>query len=199
MRYDFSLERRALIIIEKRSSSVICCSVARALVRIMAVSIRARTDRRVVMLLAFSLPILVLITVQSLISRTHASWTSPLAPAASILVTAWLLERRRATNALASVAMTGSPRHASVSASACRDSLSDTVGIFTRQIPVPNIRDGTGLAFFDEDTVSITAVAAVFVGAIVAKFLATRLFRDPCGYPSALAVCSIIKVKKISV
>jgi len=80
---------------------------------ITAVSIRARTDRRVVMLLAFSLPILVLITVQSLISRTHANWTAPIAPAASILVTAWLLERRRrilfgatvATNALASAAM----------------------------------------------------------------------------------------------
>lgn len=80
---------------------------------IMAVAIRGRTDRRVMMLLAFSLPILVLITAQSLISRTHASWTAPVAPAASILVTAWLLERRRnvlfwatvATNALATAAM----------------------------------------------------------------------------------------------
>jgi 4-amino-4-deoxy-L-arabinose transferase-like glycosyltransferase len=71
------------------------------------------TDSRVVMLLAFSVPILFLITVQSLISRTHASWTAAIAPAASILVTAWLLERRRrilfgatvATNALATSAM----------------------------------------------------------------------------------------------
>jgi 4-amino-4-deoxy-L-arabinose transferase-like glycosyltransferase len=71
------------------------------------------TDSRVVMLLAFSLPILILITVQSLIARTHASWTAAIAPAASILVTAWLLERRRrilfgatvATNALAAAAM----------------------------------------------------------------------------------------------
>jgi len=71
------------------------------------------TDSRVVMLLAFSLPILILITVQSLIARTHASWTAAIAPAASILVTAWLLERRRrilfgatvATNALATLAM----------------------------------------------------------------------------------------------
>lgn len=71
------------------------------------------TDSRVVMLLTFSLPILILITVQSLISRTHASWTAAVAPAASILVTAWLLERRRrilfgatvATNALATSAM----------------------------------------------------------------------------------------------
>jgi 4-amino-4-deoxy-L-arabinose transferase-like glycosyltransferase len=80
---------------------------------ITAVSIHGRTDRRVVMLLAFSLPILILITVQALISRTHGTWTAPIAPAASILVTAWLLERRRhilfkamvATNALATAAM----------------------------------------------------------------------------------------------
>lgn len=80
---------------------------------ITAVAIRGRTDRRVVMLLAFSLPILILITVQSLISRTHGNWTAPVAPAASILVTAWLQERRRhilfkatvATNALATAAM----------------------------------------------------------------------------------------------
>lgn len=76
-------------------------------------AIRGRTDRRVVMLLAFSFPILILITVQSLISRTHASWTAAAAPALSILITAWLLERQRrilfgatvATNALATVAM----------------------------------------------------------------------------------------------
>jgi 4-amino-4-deoxy-L-arabinose transferase-like glycosyltransferase len=76
-------------------------------------AIRGRTDRRVVMLLAFSLPILILITVQSLISRTHANWTAPIAVAASILVTARLLERERrflmyatvATNALATAAM----------------------------------------------------------------------------------------------
>jgi len=80
---------------------------------ITALAIRGRTDRRAVMLLAFSLPILILITVQSLISRTHGNWTAPVAPAASILVTAWLLERRRrilfgatvATNALATAAM----------------------------------------------------------------------------------------------
>jgi len=77
---------------------------------ITAVSIRARTDRRVVMLLAFSLPILVLITVQSLISRTHANWTAPIAPAASILVTAWLLERRRRILFGATVATMRSPR-----------------------------------------------------------------------------------------
>jgi 4-amino-4-deoxy-L-arabinose transferase-like glycosyltransferase len=75
------------------------------------------TDSRVVMLLAFSVPILFLITVQSLISRTHASWTAAIAPAASILVTAWLLERPRrilfgatvATNALATLAMLIAP------------------------------------------------------------------------------------------
>jgi 4-amino-4-deoxy-L-arabinose transferase-like glycosyltransferase len=78
-----------------------------------AVAIRGRVDRRVVMLLAFSLPILTLIAVQSLIARTHANWTAPVAPAASILVMAWLLERQRrvlfgatvATNALATAAM----------------------------------------------------------------------------------------------
>ena len=80
---------------------------------ITALSVRDRTDRRVVMLLAFSLPILILLIVQALNSRTHANWTAPAAPAASILVTAWLLERRRhilfwatvATNALATAAM----------------------------------------------------------------------------------------------
>jgi 4-amino-4-deoxy-L-arabinose transferase-like glycosyltransferase len=84
---------------------------------ITAVAIRGRVERRVVMLLAFSLPILILITVQSLISRTHASWTAPVSPAASILVTAWLLERQRrvlfgatvATNALATAAMLVGP------------------------------------------------------------------------------------------
>jgi 4-amino-4-deoxy-L-arabinose transferase-like glycosyltransferase len=72
-------------------------------------AIRGRTDRRVVMLLAFSLPILMLITVQALISRTHANWTAPVAVAASILIMGRLIERDRrilfwtilATNALA--------------------------------------------------------------------------------------------------
>jgi len=84
---------------------------------ITAVAVRGRTDGRVVMLLSFSLPILILITIQSLISRTHANWTAPVAPAASILVTAWLLERDRrilfwatvGTNALATAAMLMGP------------------------------------------------------------------------------------------
>jgi 4-amino-4-deoxy-L-arabinose transferase-like glycosyltransferase len=84
---------------------------------IAAVAIRGRIDRRVVMLLSFSLPVIVLITVQSIISRTHASWTASAAPAASILVTAWLLERQRkvlfgttvAINALATAAMLVGP------------------------------------------------------------------------------------------
>ena len=82
-----------------------------------AVTIRGRTDRRVVMLLSFSLPVIVLITVQSFISRTHASWTASAAPAASILATAWLLERQRkvlfaitvAVNAVATTAMLVGP------------------------------------------------------------------------------------------
>jgi 4-amino-4-deoxy-L-arabinose transferase-like glycosyltransferase len=76
-------------------------------------AIRGRTDRRVVMLLAFSLPILILITVQSLISRTHANWTAPVAVAASILVMGRVIEHERrvlfwtivVTNALATTAM----------------------------------------------------------------------------------------------
>jgi hypothetical protein len=84
---------------------------------IAAVAVRGRTDGRVMMLLSFSLPILILITIQSLISRTHANWTAPVAPAASILVTAWLLERDRrilfwatvGTNALATAAMLMGP------------------------------------------------------------------------------------------
>jgi hypothetical protein len=80
---------------------------------IVVAAIRGRGDRRVTMLLAFSVPILILITVQSLISRTHPTWTAAAAPALSILVTAWLLERRRrilfgatvATNVLATAAM----------------------------------------------------------------------------------------------
>jgi 4-amino-4-deoxy-L-arabinose transferase-like glycosyltransferase len=84
---------------------------------IMPVAVRSPTDRRVVMLLSFSLPIFVLLTIQSLISRTHANWTAPVAPAASILVTAWLLERDRrilfwatiGTNALATLAMLVGP------------------------------------------------------------------------------------------
>jgi hypothetical protein len=67
--------------------------------------------------LSFSLPNIVLITVQSLISRTHATWTASAAPAASIAIAAWLLERERrflfaatvAINALATVAMLVGP------------------------------------------------------------------------------------------
>ncbi len=83
------------------------------LVWLTVLAIRGRTDRRVVMLLAFSLPILILITVQALISRTHANWTAPVAVAASILVMGRVIERERcvlfwtivATNALATAAM----------------------------------------------------------------------------------------------
>ena len=48
---------------------------------ITAVSIRSRADRRVVMLLAFSIPILILIPLQALISRTHGAWTASIAAA----------------------------------------------------------------------------------------------------------------------
>src|SRR5262245_16182113 len=87
------------------------------LIWIAAVVIRNRFVRRVFLLLSFSLPVIVLFTVQSLISRTHAAWTASAAPAASIAVTAWLLERERkllfvatvAINALATAAMLVGP------------------------------------------------------------------------------------------
>jgi hypothetical protein len=69
------------------------------------------------MLLSFSFPIVLLITGQSLISRTHPSWTASAAPAASILVMTWLLERQRkvlfgsivAINAFSTAAMLVGP------------------------------------------------------------------------------------------
>jgi hypothetical protein len=74
-------------------------------------------ERRVVMLLSFSLPVIVLITVQSFISRNHSTWTASAAPAASIAITAWLFERERkvlfaatvAINVLATAAMLVGP------------------------------------------------------------------------------------------
>jgi len=78
---------------------------------------RVRTDRRVIMLLAFSVPVLLLFTVQAAIGRTHAHWTAVVAPAICILTTAWLLERDRrvlfglviGTNVLATVALLIAP------------------------------------------------------------------------------------------
>lgn len=52
------------------------------------------TDR---MLLTFSIPIIVIITVQAFLSRAHANWAATAYPAATILVTATMF-RDRATN-----------------------------------------------------------------------------------------------------
>lgn len=50
-----------------------------------------RADR---VLLAFSLPVLVLVTLQALISRAHANWAAPAYVAAIVLVTAAMLRER---------------------------------------------------------------------------------------------------------
>jgi hypothetical protein len=83
------------------------------LIWIAAVATRGGADRRVVMLLSFSVPIVLLIVAQSLVSRSHPSWTAAAAPAATILVTAWLIARERkvlfgsllAVNGVATAAM----------------------------------------------------------------------------------------------
>jgi len=56
-------------------------------------AIRARPDDRQVLLLSFSIPVLLLITIQALLSRAHANWSAGMYPAASILVTAILFEQ----------------------------------------------------------------------------------------------------------
>lgn len=57
-------------------------------------ALRRPADERTRLLLSFSLPILVLILVQALLSRAHANWGATAYPAATILVAAWLVERR---------------------------------------------------------------------------------------------------------
>ncbi|MEM7768127.1 MAG: glycosyltransferase family 39 protein [Pseudomonadota bacterium] len=52
----------------------------------------ARRDR---WLLCFILPVLVIICLQSVLSRAHANWAATAYPAASVLVTAWLLRAER--------------------------------------------------------------------------------------------------------
>lgn len=48
-------------------------------------------DRRDLWLLAFILPVIVIIAGQSVLSRAHANWAATAYPAASILVAAWLI------------------------------------------------------------------------------------------------------------
>jgi 4-amino-4-deoxy-L-arabinose transferase-like glycosyltransferase len=51
-------------------------------------------DKRQTLLLSFSVPVIVLITMQALLSRAHANWSAGAYPAAAILVTAFLSEQR---------------------------------------------------------------------------------------------------------
>jgi hypothetical protein len=57
--------------------------------------IRQPSDQGKVLLLSFSLPVLALLAVQALLSRAHGNWSATAYPAASILVTAVMLELNR--------------------------------------------------------------------------------------------------------
>jgi 4-amino-4-deoxy-L-arabinose transferase-like glycosyltransferase len=57
--------------------------------------IRGPTDPGKVLLLSFSLPVLALLSVQAILSRAHGNWTATAYPAATILVTAVMLELNR--------------------------------------------------------------------------------------------------------
>jgi 4-amino-4-deoxy-L-arabinose transferase-like glycosyltransferase len=59
--------------------------------------IRAPADPNKALLLSFSLPVLALLAVQALLSRAHGNWSGTAYPAASILVTAVMLELNRLT------------------------------------------------------------------------------------------------------
>jgi hypothetical protein len=59
--------------------------------------IKAPSDQAKALLLSFSLPILALLAVQAILSRAHGNWTATAYPAASILVTAVMLELNRQT------------------------------------------------------------------------------------------------------
>ncbi|HEX7533159.1 MAG TPA: glycosyltransferase family 39 protein, partial [Methyloceanibacter sp.] len=57
--------------------------------------IRHSSDPRKTLLLSFSLPVLAILTVQAILSRAHGNWTATAYPAATILVTAVMLEFNR--------------------------------------------------------------------------------------------------------
>jgi 4-amino-4-deoxy-L-arabinose transferase-like glycosyltransferase len=59
--------------------------------------IRRPSDPNKALLLSFSLPILGLLAVQAILSRAHGNWTATAYPAATILVTAVMLELNRTT------------------------------------------------------------------------------------------------------
>ncbi|MEO0467031.1 MAG: glycosyltransferase family 39 protein [Pseudomonadota bacterium] len=52
---------------------------------------RGEIDRRDLWLLAFIVPVIVIIAGQSVLSRAHANWAATAYPAASVLVSAWLV------------------------------------------------------------------------------------------------------------
>jgi 4-amino-4-deoxy-L-arabinose transferase-like glycosyltransferase len=56
---------------------------------------RAASDLGKVLLLSFSIPVLALLLVQALLSKTHGNWSATAYPAASILVTRVMLELNR--------------------------------------------------------------------------------------------------------
>ncbi|MCA1939748.1 MAG: glycosyltransferase family 39 protein [Caenispirillum bisanense] len=62
-------------------------------------------DERYRLLIAFALPVLAVMTVESLLSRANANWAATAYVAASVLVTAWLLERDRTRLFKAAVAL----------------------------------------------------------------------------------------------
>jgi len=57
--------------------------------------IRKPSDPRKVLLLSFSLPVLVILTAQAILSRAHGNWSATAYPAATILVTAAMIELER--------------------------------------------------------------------------------------------------------
>jgi 4-amino-4-deoxy-L-arabinose transferase-like glycosyltransferase len=57
--------------------------------------IRTPSDPRKALLLSFSLPVLALLLVQAILSRAHGNWSATAYPAASILVTAVMIELDR--------------------------------------------------------------------------------------------------------
>ena len=57
--------------------------------------VRGPSDKNKALLLSFSLPVLGLLFIQALLSRAHGNWTATAYPAATILVTAVMLELNR--------------------------------------------------------------------------------------------------------
>ncbi len=75
------------------------------LIRAAIRQVQDREDPRKTLLLCFSLPILVTLTIQALLSRAHGNWAATAYPAATIFVTAVLLEQGRRTLLAISMAL----------------------------------------------------------------------------------------------